>query len=801
MFRTSGNKIYIGRRDGLYELIGSEQRKLELLKNTAVHSITQTEDGKLVVGTSNKILIISNNTIEKEITPTYKTRTNTFMPDGGKSIDKILTDNYGRIWFTSFPDESLYLFQNDVVYDVFETLDIPASLINCLYKDKDQNIWVGTFSDGSYYIQNPHFNSFNFLFNGKVLNVNSIYLKNNLLVTGTGNGLYGLNLNNHQTKVISKQSIITEPIGNINEVNNVLYYAKKNEFDLSPAVFLDSKYTYRLKPIIASNFYPINNNQIVVADKLAYVLLYNNTVSKILDTLISFPDYRITVNVFLKQNDSLIVGTNNGLFIYDFKTRKYHKVVRSDLNYKINDLAMINNKLYVGHEAGITDVSSKKLIDKIGQLRLNSVKKIKQFNGQIWLATLDGVFICDQNFVPVKVLNKTSGLPSSSISDIVFNNETVCIATARGVAISNINYILKEGSRLKPVTLYQIDVKGTVIDFQNNSISLNSNQEDISVRFYSPLYNKPNKQYYRYRFDENEWVSLTENSLTKNITSGGKHKIEISVSSDNINWSESTVLNITKEEKITETAWLYWIVIIGGLLLISGVSFLIIKRVNTKAKKRLQEEQQVNLLKHQAMNALLSPHFIFNSLTSIQNYINTNNSLKASEYLAKFSRLIRMIIEKAAQSEITLQDELSRLTYYLELEKERFKNKFDFNIKVDESLNRTEMKIPNMIIQPHVENCIIHGILPKMEHGSLDISFTRTNNNKLLIVIEDDGIGLIKAREHAKTGHKSLGTSTIKNILEINSKLSGKKQNVTMVDKSTLTPPTNGTLITIEIEL
>src|SRR5437868_15089140 len=107
------------------------------------------------------------------------------------------------------------------------------------------------------------------------------------------------------------------------------------------------------------------------------------------------------------------------------------------------------------------------------------------------------------------------------------------------------------------------------------------------------------------------------------------------------------------------------------------------------------------------MNSLLSPHFIFNSLTSIQNYINTNNSLKASEYLAKFSRLIRMIIEKAAQSHITVHDELVRLTYYLELEKERFKDKFSYLIHVDDKLRTDLVSIPNMIIQPHVENCIL----------------------------------------------------------------------------------------------
>ena len=88
-----------------------------------------------------------------------------------------------------------------------------------------------------------------------------------------------------------------------------------------------------------------------------------------------------------------------------------------------------------------------------------------------------------------------------------------------------------------------------------------------------------------------------------------------------------------------------------------------------------------------------------------------------------------------------------------------------------------------------------------MEHGTLHIRFRKTENNRLLITIEDNGIGLIKAKEHAKTGHKSLGTSTIRDILEINSKLTGKKQTVSMADKSTLSPPGSGTLITIELEL
>lgn len=800
IFKTSTNKIFVGRRDGLYELNGTKQTKADYIRNNSVFSITQNKEGKLILGTSGSILIINNNSIEKEIIPTYKSKSVSYLPDGNRNIEKIIADDYGRIWFTSFPGESLYLYENNTVHDVFETLDLPPSLINCIYKDRDQNIWIGTFNDGAYFIQNPYFNSFNFLFNRKILNVNSVYLKNNLLVAGTSNGLYGVNLNSNQSKVLSKpDDVINEPIGNINEINDVIYFSTRNEIPSS--IFSDSRSTYRFRSINAAQFYPLEKDRIVIADRQASVLLFNNYGSTFEDTLISFSNYRIAINDFIKTGDSLLVATSSGLYLYNFKTKKQNTVSGLHFRYIINDLATINGKIYLAHESGITELASQKLIQNIGSINLSAVKKIKYFNDLIWLATLDGVYICDKNWNPLKVLNKSSGLLSNSISDIVFNNETVCIATARGISVASINSIINGISKLRPVSIHQLNVNGESQPFISNSISLNKEQENIIFSFYSPLFSKPNKQYYRYRINQGEWTYVNDNSISLSLSTGGEYSLDISASGDRISWSDNSSVKIIKEAKITESYWIYLALALGALLIGSIISWLIIKKVKENAKKRLQEEQQVNVLKHQAMNALLSPHFIFNSLTSIQNYINSNNSLKASEYLAKFSRLIRMIIEKAAQSEITLQDELARLTYYLELEKERFKNKFDFYIEMDPSINTAEVKIPNMIIQPHAENCIIHGILPKMEHGTLLISFKKKDGNKLCICIEDDGIGLIKAKEHSKTGHKSLGTSTIKTILDINSKLNGKTQTVSMVDKSTLNPPSVGTRITIELEL
>lgn len=800
IYKTRAGKILVGRTDGLYDASDGTQKKLGILKGNTVHAITETRNGDLVVGASGKLFIIRNNAIQAEITPTYTTKSLTFQLGGEKSIDKLIADDFGRIWFTSYPDETVYLYQNNKVYDLFSIMDISPTLINCLFKDEQQNIWIGTYNDGVYYIQNPFFNSINFTFNNNNnLNINQVYLKGNLLVAATGNGLYGLNLSNNQTKILSKpDEILVEPINSITEWNDAIYYTKNSQFNLWSDIFLDSKNVYKFKPVVGRQFYPISNQQSVVVDFMADILLCNIDGTKVLDTLISFPDSRVSINTFLKWGDSLYIGTSNGLFLYNFKTKAYRNLVRPELNFNINDLTIINNKLYAAHEAGVTNVTDGKLLQQAGNFRLNSVRKIKQRDGQIWLATLDGVFICNQEFEPLKILNKANGLLSNSINDIAFSDEMVSIATARGIATSNLNSIKQYSSKLKPVTISHINCNGENLQVIDNAINLRAEQEDVTIYFYSPFFNKPNKQFFRYRLDNSEWKVIDGLSLNLQLA-GGQHRIEISASADNIVWSDNTVLQISKEERLSEKQAVYWLITLGALLLVTAISFIWIKRVKTKAKKRLKEEQQVNLLKHQAMNSLLSPHFIFNSLTSIQNYINTNNSLKASEYLAKFSRLIRMIIEKASQSNITLYDELARLTYYLELEKERFKNKFDYVIHIDEGINTHEISIPNMIIQPHVENCIIHGILPKQEHGTLHISF-KQDRNKFVITIEDNGIGLIKAKEHAKTGHKSLGTSTIKNILEINSKLTGKKQRVSMVDKSTLQPDLNGTLITIELD-
>jgi LytS/YehU family sensor histidine kinase len=155
----------------------------------------------------------------------------------------------------------------------------------------------------------------------------------------------------------------------------------------------------------------------------------------------------------------------------------------------------------------------------------------------------------------------------------------------------------------------------------------------------------------------------------------------------------------------------------------------------------------------------MNPHFIFNSLNSINRFILEENSPQASRYLAKFSRLMRMILQNSQASLISLGSELESLELYLNLEVLRFDNHFGYKISVADDLDPSWLKVPPLIIQPYVENAVWHGLMHKEERGQLDIEVSR-EDNYLYVKVVDNGIGRRKATELASksaTKHKSMG--------------------------------------------
>jgi len=208
-----------------------------------------------------------------------------------------------------------------------------------------------------------------------------------------------------------------------------------------------------------------------------------------------------------------------------------------------------------------------------------------------------------------------------------------------------------------------------------------------------------------------------------------------------------------------------------------------------RKKQRLKSEYEKKLanVEMSALLAQMNPHFLFNSLNSIDSYIIRNESKKASEYLNNFARLMRLILQNSRSNYISLKDELEALDLYLQMESLRFKNKFSYSINVDENIDSAATVIPPMLIQPYVENAIWHGLMHKSngEEGKVEIQLTKKDDN-LLCVVNDNGIGRKKAAElkaQKHTNHKrSMGMQITQDRIEIINKLYNINASVRILD-------------------
>lgn len=230
--------------------------------------------------------------------------------------------------------------------------------------------------------------------------------------------------------------------------------------------------------------------------------------------------------------------------------------------------------------------------------------------------------------------------------------------------------------------------------------------------------------------------------------------------------------------------------LIGALILLTGLIVFIfrtLKKVQVKNKK----------IALQSLRREMNPHFIFNSLNSVNHFIATNNELEANQYLTKFSKLMRGVMENSTDDFIPFQQELDLLQNYLALEKTRFADKFDYEIDVDENLNMQSLQVPGMLVQPFLENAIWHGLRYRTEKGFLKLNFEK-NEHYLKIIIEDNGIGIEESKKQKTQHQKTREGRGMKNTMERIQLLNDLyKRDITCSVKDK--PNQNGVLVTIQI--
>lgn len=195
----------------------------------------------------------------------------------------------------------------------------------------------------------------------------------------------------------------------------------------------------------------------------------------------------------------------------------------------------------------------------------------------------------------------------------------------------------------------------------------------------------------------------------------------------------------------------------------------------------------------------MNPHFIFNSLNSIQNFVLKNDVDSANYYLSNFSTLMRKVLEYSQHNYITLAEELELINLYLKMETLRFSQKFDVEIRIDPTIDQHLVKIPPMLLQPYLENAIIHG-LPLIKHKGILLVWVQDHPDHMSIIIEDNGIGRAKASAIRKrSGHKSKGLENIEKRIQLYNKISEHPLKVEIIDLTNETGDSTGTRVQINI--
>lgn len=493
-----------------------------------------------------------------------------------------------------------------------------------------------------------------------------------------------------------------------------------------------------------------------------------------------------------KKNLLIIEKTNN-----QFVLNKYLKL-NSSLEEKNYSIIRDGQYIYSGTSHGLYEFNlhtqRSQKINKIPNVRIEKI--IQDTDGHKYLATKGlGIIVWPFNKNPY-IINHNDGLLTNVLEDVSLGeNQSIWVASIKGISHiifdslgnhSIKNYTMSHGLPIPDVyhtvwtrgKLYAATGKGVIeltpqpIDslvvtprftsflvndaevLSQKTYSFQHYENNIKLTFESvDFYQGKNIQF---QYTINEGVPIKHNQRYINLTNllPGAYTLNVSaINFDGIQSKPASISFVIKQPWY-QTKWFFLVLLLSFI----GTFFLIVKSRIKFLKKQNEITQEINQLEKAALQAQMNPHFIFNCLNSIQSFIIKNNKEQAMEYLGSFAHLIRQYLHYSTKQYISLSDEINLLTNYMDLEKLRFNNSFMYYIDVDKKVNIVDTKIPPMLIQPFVENAIIHGMKDKKNNEGQIKIIIRMEKPYLVVTIIDNGSGIQKS-VHPNTKHKSMGMS------------------------------------------
>ena len=540
--------------------------------------------------------------------------------------------------------------------------------------------------------------------------------------------------------------------------------------------------------------------------------LENNTIGG------PFPVYDIEM-----ANDSMLYISNLKYGLFDFNTRTHtftaHRIPsKASFSTDNRSVALALNgsdTLYTGTYNGLMgySISLQHFVSNFtkrlpGPVYVYSL--LTDSSKRIWARTNHGV-LC---YIPVT--GKIISFKIKGEADInyfqqklaLYDSTHIMMGHEGGFSILNTAAILEQ--QLPSTILYmnKVLLNNNDLYFKRDSAAVwafDHRQNQLSFQVAAIDFNNPEGIEYYYKLEglDKDWKEAgSKNIYNYNFLPPGKYRFCI-YARNNINQAQSQVLYFAF---IIQPAWWqhWWLWPLVTLLFGIVVVFAARRRIKIIRRREREQTRQNKMLAELELKMLrsqMNPHFIFNSLNSIQKYIWQNKEEDAAEYLSRFAKLMRAILEHSRKEVVSLKDEIDVMKLYIELEHRRSNGSFEYNMHIDESLDPGKTLIPPMIMQPFIENAIWHGLNKKQGKGQLDIS-VKKKEDQLVCRIEDDGQGFDTGKPIVKDGPASLGIEITRQRLEKLMHSTGMKSEVQI--RSQVTEDENektGTIVTIFLPL
>ena len=481
-----------------------------------------------------------------------------------------------------------------------------------------------------------------------------------------------------------------------------------------------------------------------------------------------------------KQDSTVIMGTISGAFVLNLRSgtlSRYNFTKRSNKT-RISDICgNRTNLLAIGMAAGgvfITGPEGNLSITTAYGLLSNIVNCVKFENDSIlWVGTNKGLskVLIAKDLRRSRVLyslNTDDGLVSDFIYAIEFWRNKIWMGTDKGLISVPLSYT---PNQVPP----RLNIEKLIIDntwFNPTKKSYRWQQQELSIKFVGISFNKPEKGFYRYRLhrlgDERPPYHYTNNTTASfNNLTKGKYVFEINCKNKNNVWSETHSYTFRVSPHWTQSLFMYIVLCLLGLwfaLFLLRWRSKVIKR-QTLQSSYLRElemkfaESEVALLRNQ-----MNPHFVFNALNSIQSFVLERDIHMASDYISRFSKLMRSSLNYSRKDFIPLEQEISFLESYMKIEKLRFPSRFDFKVRCTENVDVDDLDIPPLLLQPLVENSVKHAFDSETVGGFITVTFDQ-NEEYLICVIEDNGLGFLHSQSSTREKHVSIGLDVIQSRL------------------------------------